>query len=458
MHKCIFFYNFARWNNQNDCYVKRDILHKLEELSSAGILDAKDAKREENLHRLYMYPAMMVPATQSAIVDIIASELGKERWAIDPFMGSGTSLLSCMEYGMNVYGQDINPMAIMVAKAKTNSYDVSKYLEYLEALKITIQNDNNKDVDISFQNLDKWFAAPVQEDFSRIRRAIIAIPEKNFRYFFWITMAEAIRICSNDRTSTFKLHRRAQQELDSRSVDTITCFLTLCESNIKDLDIFAKKLNVRHLLKDKNYIGDIDVQFGNSMRGINTFRKFDMLLSSPPYGDNHTTVTYGQHSYLALQWIDSNDIPMNVDYDYLQSTQAIDRISLGGKLLGNRRNDIDIFLETIPSLKAFYDAVPYDERKKYDKTLSFIMDFDKSIQMIIPSMRCNAFYVWTIGNRNVGGRMIPNDLILKDIMNKYGINLLWQTERKIFNKKQPNKNNFSSTMEKEHILIFHNNE
>ena len=75
--------------------MKNDLLNRLEELASAGILDARDAKREENLHRIYMYPAMMVPATQSAIVGVIASEIGKDGWAIDPFMGSGTSLLSC---------------------------------------------------------------------------------------------------------------------------------------------------------------------------------------------------------------------------------------------------------------------------------------------------------------------------------------------------------------------------
>ena len=161
--------------------MKNDILHRLEELALTGILDAKDAKREENMHRIYMYPAMMVPATQSAIVEIIASELGKDGWTIDPFMGSGTSLLSCMEYGMNVYGQDINPMAVLVAKAKTNNYDVAKYNEYVEVLKNAIQNDKKNTVDISFQNIDKWFALPVQEDLSRIRRAITAISESEFR-------------------------------------------------------------------------------------------------------------------------------------------------------------------------------------------------------------------------------------------------------------------------------------
>ena len=434
----------------------KDLLHKLEELASAGVLDAKDAKRDENLHRFYMYPAMMVPATQSAIVEIISSEIGADGWAVDPFMGSGTSLLSCMEYGMNVYGQDINPMAVLVTMAKTNSYDVSKYREYVNHLKRVVYEDERDRVDVTFPSIDKWFVFSVQKDLSKIRRAIMDIPEKGMRCFFWVTMAETIRVCSNDRTSTFKLHRRTQEDIDQRKVDAISCFLSLCERNLKDLEIYAHKLGERHLLNNNEYKSAVNVQYGNSMTGINSPIKFDLLVSSPPYGDNHTTVTYGQHSYLALQWIDRDDLPKKLTYDCLQSTQAIDRVSLGGKVLGDRRRDVDNLLDSIPSLASFLSTIPAEERKKYDKTISFIMDFDQSIQSLMPSMKPNAFYVWTIGNRNVGGRVIPNDLILIDIMQKNGVDLFCQTERKIFNKNQPKKNNFSSTMEKEKILIFHN--
>ena len=54
-------------------------------------------------------------------------------------------------------------------------------------------------------------------------------------------------------------------------------------------------------------------------------------------------------------------------------------------------------------------------------------------------------------------REVPNDLILIDLMENRNIKLFYTAERHIFNKKQPNKNNFSKTMDKEHVLIFHNN-
>ena len=282
------------------------------------------------------------------------------------------------------------------------------------------------------------------------------IPAKDFRYFFWVAMAETIRVSSNDRTSTFKLHRRTQEEINRRNIDVISHFLNLCQRSLEDLSAYIIKLEKKNLIENYLYKGQIDVRFGNSLNQIDYPVQFDMLLSSPPYGDNHTTVTYGQHSYLALQWIDPNDIPSNVNYNYLHSTQEIDRVSLGGKVIGGRKEEANALLQTIPSLNAFIKSIPEKERKKYDKTISFIMDFDQSIRSIIPVMKQNAFYIWTIGNRNVGKRVVPNDMILIDIMKKYGIELFYQAERTIFNKNQPNKNNFSSTMEKEKILIFHN--
>ena len=181
---------------------------------------------------------------------------------------------------------------------------------------------------------------------------------------------------------------------------------------------------------------------------------FDLLVSSPPYGDNHTTVTYGQTSYLPLQWIDPVDL--DCPYDYVKTTQEIDRQSLGGK---TNSKEVDgkarkLFVKSL-SFKNFYDTIPVEEKKKYNKTIIFIADFAESLNKIVNRMKPDAFYIWTIGNRFVGGREVPNDKILIDLMASEGIALFERAERHILNKKQARKNNYSKTMEKEHILIFH---
>ena len=101
-----------------------------------------------------MYPAMMVPAAQSAIIQAFSDILPPNTYAIDPFMGSGTSLLSCIEFGFNVFGQDINPFAVLLSKAKTTTYDILKLRITIDKIKDHIAQDNSTTIDISFSSID----------------------------------------------------------------------------------------------------------------------------------------------------------------------------------------------------------------------------------------------------------------------------------------------------------------
>ena len=59
---------------------------------------------------------------------------------------------------------------------------------------------------------------------------------------------------------------------------------------------------------------------------------FEKSMTSPPYGDNTTTIPYGQFSYLALQSIPKRDLPTGFDPSLLENTHALDTASLGGSL------------------------------------------------------------------------------------------------------------------------------
>ena len=158
---------------------------------------------------------------------------------------------------------------------------------------------------------------------------------------------------------------------------------------------------------------------------------------------------------MPLQWIPRSELPTDVDYDFLRTTQEIDSRSLGGR--SNKRHVKELICSIsrrIPSLGSFLDKIPFEEIEKYYKTVSFIADFEQSLQAIIPAMRDNAIYVWTIGNRYVNKREVPNDQILIDLMANHGIPLIFDAERTILNKKQAKRNRSSRTMEKERILIF----
>lgn len=430
------------------------IRQKLQALKESGELNGEGADRSENLHRLFMYPAMMVPAAQRAVIMAIADCMPVGAWAIDPFMGSGTSLMSCMEFGYNVYGQDINPFAVMLSRAKVEKYNILLLKAVCNEVLNKILKDDDTTVAVTFRNIDKWFNPEILIDLSKIRRAIQTVDSQLIRYFLWVIMSEVIRTGSNDRTSTFKLHRRSEEDIQKRKVDVIKDFRTLVSRGVEDIANYWDKLSKENEQADVNRNVEADIRWGNTKESIETETRFDLLVSSPPYGDNHTTVTYGQTSYLPLQWIDPIDLIC--PYDYVKTTQEIDKQSLGGQTIKKKilTSITPVYAKT-PTLKAFFEGVPTEEQEKYYKTLSFIADFDESLDKIVSNMKDDAFYIWTIGNRFVGNREVPNDQILIELMEARGISLFERAERQILNKKQPKKNNFSKTMEKEHILIFH---
>lgn len=440
---------------------KNDIRHSLgnvhetlEQIRISGVLNGENADRSENLHRLFIYPAMMVPKTQKIIVSAFADVIPEHANVIDPFLGSGTSLISCMEFGYNIYGQDINPLAVLIAQTKAVAYGIEAYEEAFFKIQGHINEDVSERIEVNFPNINKWFTHESQVSFSKIRRAIMALDKQEIRSFFWVVMAETIRVGCNDRTSTFKLHCRPKEELEDRKINNIDAFKTFCRRGINDLKVYVKKLSDKHLLEDGHYKGRINIKWGNSQQAMNTKDRFDLLVSSPPYGDNHTTVTYGQASYLPLQWIDKNDL--DCPYDYLRTTQEIDAQSLGGK---KNKKAMTIYRDRLfmqtPTLARFIESVPDKEKKLYDKTIYFINDFNQCLDKILKVMKDDAFYIWTIGDRFVGKRSVPNANILVDLMESRGLSLFDEAERFILNKKQPKKNNYSSTMEKERILIFH---
>src|SRR5208283_3432339 len=99
--------------------------------------------------------------------------------------------------------------------------------------------------------------------------------------------------------------------------------------NIALLDAQTEVLTDQRLLSRGRYKGRTETYLRSAIsKGSIAREKLDLLVTSPPYGDNRTTVPYGQHSYLPLQWIDLSDIVAGLDNSCLSTTHEIDRRSL----------------------------------------------------------------------------------------------------------------------------------
>lgn len=423
---------------------------------SSKVLNGENYSRSDFARSILNYPAMMVPSVQEPIIERLAQTINEKKdiSLIDPFMGAANTLVTGMKYGMNVFGQDINPLSILISQVKTNIYDHSELIEAEKRINENVSKDRARRVEITFKGIDKWFTPSHQSELSKIRRSILKEDNPQVRKLFWVALAETIRLTSNDRTSTFKMHMRSLEEIRLREISVIATFFNVTRKNIKNLSDYNSVLKYYNLVQKGKYCKNAEVVWGDSKEDIKTKKKFDLLVTSPPYGDNQTTVTYGQFSYLPLQWIPIEEIDSKIKIDYLKTTQEIDAKSLGGIQLEKINYIEEQIFPKSRTLKRFINQFSDNEKKKAEKVTRFINDLDKCIDNMLPKMKPNSFLVWTIGNRNVNRQEVQNDLILKELFTNKGIALFTGLEREILSKRMPGRNNFSNMMSREKILIF----
>jgi len=70
-------------------------------------------------HPLHSYPARLHPATARVLVELVGAGAKAGAPIVDPFCGSGTSLVEARAAGLRAIGSDLNPLAVLVARAKT---------------------------------------------------------------------------------------------------------------------------------------------------------------------------------------------------------------------------------------------------------------------------------------------------------------------------------------------------
>lgn len=409
-------------------------------------------------HAFFQYPAMMVPAVQRNLIHLVTEIQAGINYMVDPFVGAGTTLTSGMHNGLNCYGQDINPLAVLLSLTKTGPFNYEVLTEEVKEIKVTIEQDHSDEIAVDFPNRAKWFRQDVAVELSRLKRAIEQRKDLMVRRFMWVTLAEVVRLTSNDRTSTYKLHARPADEITSRALSPITTFFSLINQNLEDFKQFQKTLTQAGYLQNGRFTRDVQVFLGDTQEGVLRPTKvpqylYDLLVSSPPYGDNTSTIPYGQHAYLPLQWINLEDIDPAANTSFLRTTQEIDHRSLGGHLSRSLDEQIETLGEESAILANVFQALANKPRDRSSRIAAFYQDFIGSLEHIVNSLAVNAYMIWTIGNRRVGGIEIPNHRILCELLERRNVKFVTHIERQILFKRMPHKNQIAKMMHKERILI-----
>lgn len=461
-----------------------EILQKL----PTNYWDFKEEDTKTYTHGIHNYPAMMVSPISRNIIKIVRN-IQPVKSIFDPFAGSGTVLVEGMLSGMDIVaGNDINPFALLLCKAKTTKLDYSKLKSSSELLLANIHdrlysnkeslekvdtyisetlgldiagkkgwadkapsilvdfcNINKLDIQIpDFKNIGYWFRPRVILELAIIKSEIHKVADFDIRDFMFVAMSESIRLVSNRRNGEFKMFRMPAPKVLKFNPDVYTEFADILLRNVKKMQDFSCTLA-------KNSFVTKTTIYNNNTCTLEDVpdNTFDLVITSPPYGDSRTTVAYGEYSRLSLQWINPHNLSE-------KEIMRIDKTLMGGN---KYRNGFEFSLQS-ETLRVALSKIKDIDIERAGDVYSFYKDLDASIKSIAAKTKSGGYQFWVVGNRTVKNELLQTDVIITELASQYGLVPIYIVNRNIPNKIMPSRNSptneigkTNTTMTMEHIVI-----
>ncbi|MDR3245652.1 MAG: DNA methyltransferase [Prevotellaceae bacterium] len=363
-----------------------------------------------NLHK---YPATMLPQIG---IDILKEFNVTKGILLDPYCGSGSSFASGLECGLTeMHGFDINPLAVLISKVKFTKISISELVETKRIFRNNVFEFLKDESNITklnhpqITNIDFWFPKEVIDNLTIINHFIHKIQNEDLRNFFLIPFSETVRTCSYMRNNEFKLFRIKSEDLLNFNPDAIGVYFKKFE------DVLFLYSNFYFPKLEKNIT--INVQY-SKFQPQNEY--YDVILTSPPYGDSRTTVAYGQFSTLSNEWL-------GISY-----ARKID-----GMLMGGIKPKSNINKGLIADYISQINKV--DNKRALDVS-AFYNDLDCSIKKVAGSIRTGGKSIYIVGNRTVKNIQLPTDQFIAEKFEENGFKHLITYKRALSNKAMPSRN------------------
>jgi hypothetical protein len=316
---------------------------------------------------------------------------------------------------LTLLNKSINPLAVLISKVKFTKIDLNKLNKAYSSFRVNLfeflKNERNikKLSPPRITNIEYWFSKDVINALMVIKHFIDEIKDINIKNFFSVPFSETVRECSYTRNNEFKLFRMKSEDLLNFNPDAISFYFK------KWNDVFSLYSHV-YLPKLEREIR-IDVQYSKFQPQDDCF---DVVLTSPPYGDSRTTVAYGQFSALSNEWL-------GIDY-----ARKID-----GMLMGGTKTSQNISNGIIGDYIAQISKI--DTKRSHDVS-AFYNDLEASIIKVANSIRKGGKAIYVVGNRTVKNVQLPTDQFIAEKFEQNKFKHLITYERALSNKAMPGKN------------------
>jgi len=301
-----------------------------------------------DINSIHWYPASFVPQIPAILAQVLSEEGDV---ILDPFVGSGTSLIETIKLNRKAIGVDLNPNAIEISRAKVKS------IMYADNAwgKMEVDNINNLSISKNTSELIgknfidneviKWFEPQTLKELITIHEYILNTKDELIDIRKIIFSSILNKCCSQRDHYTYITDRCYPKELIY--INAISKYKIQVEDVVKSANFFreqyfrlySKPFNDTNILlknsnsKDLRYLEDSSV---------------DLIITSPPY--------LGVNDYIRASRLTSLFFPIE-NLDFLLNDE------IGARRKRHRKS---IFVDYINEMKSvFYELNRVLKPNKY---------------------------------------------------------------------------------------------
>ncbi len=222
-----------------------------------------EEETEYATHHLYRYPGQFVPQIPRFLIQKFSK---KYDVVLDPFCGSGTTLVEANLLHRNSYGIDVNPIARLVTKVKTKKISMSND----ELIRIININPDFDDFDEITDECKKFEYSYLfnQENLMRllkIRKEIYENYTDDIRNFLLVCLLSIVKSCASIGEHGVRRVREKKDAINVFEIFKKNVCVNLKKLTSLNTDVFAEVLDC-----DAKKIS-LDAQ------------TVDLVVTSPPY-------------------------------------------------------------------------------------------------------------------------------------------------------------------------------
>jgi DNA modification methylase len=369
---------------------------------------------------------------------------------LDPFCGSGTTLVEARLARRYSVGIDINPFAVLLSKVKATPIDFTAIgfnpADFLRTLESNFASAKKKGTlpgapKHLFWNLLHWFKSSVAQELEFLYQSIEEITDNDVKDLLRVAFSDTVFRTSNiDLRSSRFIRTVPEEKLSEHNPDVLAHFKRKSTECFHEVKLFTRRIEgAESQWRPKQPV--VCVLKADARESHFKNEEFDAIVTSPPYGEEKNTVGYSRWAKFSLLWLRLDG----------RAIKESEKQTLGAVPSAHPRE----LLDTLPSPTAatlMKDIFKFDEERIRD-ALPFFFDYLSALKEMHRLVKRGSHCCIVIGDRSIRKKPLDMERVTVELAEEAGFSHETSFFREIPQKLIPWTTPTGKTISRESIVI-----